>query len=95
MPLFQSHMEQSIGEIEEALGRLNQGSPWDDDMKISEQFFEPLFTSFYEKGGMSGVMPKSDYHFLVEHIEPTDIDEEVIQVLDAIVEVAEDATPLQ
>ena len=95
MPLFRNQMQQSITEIEEALNRLNQGSPWDGDMKVSEQFFEPLFTSFYENGGMSGGMSKSDYHFLVEHIETSEVDEEVVQVLDAITKVASEARPAQ
>lgn len=93
MPLFRNQMAQAIEEIEDALNRLNQGSPWDGDMKVSEQFFEPLLSTFYEKSEMSGGMPKSDYHFLVEHIEPSEVDAEVIQVLDAIDEVASDAAP--
>ena len=93
MPLFRNQMAQAIEEIEDALNRLNQGSPWGGDMKVSEQFFEPLLATFYEKSEMSGGMPKSDYHFLVEYIEPSKVDDEVVQVLDAIDEIASDATP--
>lgn len=90
-PLFRNQMQQAIIEIEEALKRLNQGSPWDGDLKVSEQFFEPLFTAFYEKVAMSGGLAKSDYHFLVEYIEPAAINGEVVQVLDAINEIASNA----
>ena len=61
-PLFRNYMEQSIEETEEALQRLNESSPWGSDLKVSERFFAPLFTSFYRKAA-AGNMPKSDYHF--------------------------------
>ncbi len=89
-PLFRNYMEQSIEETEEALQRLNESSPWGSDLKVSERFFAPLFTSFYRKAA-AGNMPKSDYHFLVNHIEPAEIDAEVNLVLDAIASVAGNA----
>ena len=89
-PLFRNYMEQSIEETEEALQRLNESSPWGNDLKVSERFFAPLFTSFYRKAA-AGNMPKSDYHFLVNHIEPAEIDVEVNLVLDAITSVAGNA----
>lgn len=92
LPLFSNSMVGSIAEVENAIRLLNQGSPWDDDTKVSEDFLEPLFRSFYDKAGISGSMPKSDYHFLVNHIKPDEIDPEVAAVLDAIAEVAASAT---
>ncbi len=89
--LFRSFMNDAIAEIEDALTRLNQGSPWDGDMKVSELFLPPLFQSFYRKSGISSIASKSDYHFLVNHIEPDEIDPEVISVLDAIAGIADDA----
>ena len=57
-------------------------------MKVSEQFFQPVFESFYERLGRFNIMSKSDYHILVKHIEPDEIDPEVSAVLDAIADVA-------
>ena len=86
--LFLQGMEDTISEVENARRVLGQTSPWDGETKVSDDFLEPLFRSFYEKTGMSGQFPKSDYHFLVSHMEPEDIDPEVAAVLDSIVDVA-------
>lgn len=90
-PLFRGHMTDAIAEIVSALQRVNLGSPWDNDMKVSEQFFQPVFESFFERLGRFNIMSKSDYHILVNHIEPDEIDPEVTAVLDAIARVADSA----
>ncbi len=92
-PLFVQSMKDAISEVENARRILGQTSPWDRDTKVSEDFLVPLFRSFYEKTGMSGQVSKSDYHFLVSHMESVDIDPEVITVLDSIVDVASQAHP--
>ena len=89
--LFRGFMVDSIAEIEAANRLLNLGSPWDGDMKVSEQFLAPLFQNFYQRTGISSIATKSDYHFLVNYIEPDEIDPEVIMVLDAIASVADKA----
>ena len=93
-PLFLQSMEEAISEIENARQVLNQTSPWDDYTKASDEFLAPLFSSFYKKTGMSGHLPKSDYHFLVNYMEFEDIDPEVVGVLDRIAEVASQVSPL-
>ncbi len=90
--LFRGFMIDAIAEIENALHLLGR-SPWSGDTKASDDFLEPLFRAFYQKTGMSDRMAKSDYHFLVDHIEPNDIDPEVIEVLDTIAQIASRATP--
>ena len=90
--LFRGFMVDAIAEIENAL-RLLGRSPWSGDTKASDDFLEPLFRAFYQKTGMSDRMAKSDYHFLVDHIEPNDIDPEVIEVLDTIAQIASRASP--
>ena len=92
-PLFNGLMIEAITEIETALQRLNLGSPWDGDVKVSEQFFAPVFEAFYDKLGKFNTMQKSDYHTLVDHIQPDEIDPEVIGVLDTIAEIAARAQP--
>jgi len=91
-PLFRDFMSELVDEIETVLLRANLGSPWDGNMKVSERFFELLFRDFAEKTGMPVRISKSDYHFLVEYIEPDEIDPEVISVLDTIAEVSFDAS---
>ena len=90
--LFRGYMVDAIAEIENAFRVLGR-SPWGSDTKASDDFLEPLFRTFYEKTGMSARMAKSDYHFLVDHIQPDEIDPEVISVLDTIAAIAARAQP--
>ena len=87
-------MDQSIVEIEDALQRVNLGSPWDGELKVSDQFFQPVFKSFYDKLGKYNTMSKANYHVLVNHAQLNEIDPEVISVLDTIATVADDQTSL-
>lgn len=91
-PLLSSYMVNAIEEVESALRTVNLGSPWDGDLNVSEQFLPPVFMAFYEKLGKFNTMSKSDYHTLVNYIEPSEIDPEVTAVLDAIADVAASAT---
>ena len=93
-PLFRESMAASIAETENAMQLLDRGSPWDDNTKVSDDFLGPLFRSFYSKTGMSSIQAKADYHFLVNHIEPEQIDPEVTSVLDMIAEIATEASPI-
>ena len=92
-PLFQSFMTESVTEVENALRLLGSASPWEGELKVSDVFLPPLFQAYYGKVGTAQNMPKSDYHFLIDHIEPDEIDPEVIGVLDAILDVANKAKP--
>ena len=87
-PLFLGSMIDSITEIENARELLGQPSPWDEQTRVSVDFLPALFRTFFQKTGMAGRVSKSDYHFLVEHMKPEEIDDEVIDVLDSIVHVS-------
>ena len=88
LPLFAHIMGDAISEVENARRVLGQSSPWDGLARVSDEFLSPLFRAFYEKMGMSGQISKSDYHFLVAYLEPAEIDAEVVDVLDAIANMA-------
>ena len=90
-PLFHQKMEEAISEVESARRILGQTSPWDVDTKTSEESLAPFFRTFYEKIGILGQVPKSDYHFLVRYMDTSDVDPEVVAVLDVIVDVASGA----
>ncbi len=87
-------MQDTITEIEDALRTLGKGSPWSPDTKVSTDFLEPLFTSFFNKLELPNLMQKTNYHTLVQYVPADQIDPEVTQVLDSILEVAEKAKPL-
>lgn len=84
-------MQEAIGETENALRILNKPDPWGPDLKVSEEFFEPLFRRFYGILELPNRMNKSDYCELAHFLEPEETDEEVVRVLDQIYEVARPA----
>ena len=86
-------MREAIDEIEAALMTLGKGSPWDADIKASDDFLDPLFEKYFEKLGLPNLMAKKNYHELVEHVPDGEIDPEIREKLDAIARVAESATP--
>jgi hypothetical protein len=89
-----SVMEDTIKEIENALVTLGKGSPWSPNVKVSTDFLDPLFASFYKKLKLPNLMQKTNYHTLVRYVKSDQIDPEVVDVLDAILEVANRAKPL-
>ena len=95
--LFSGHwentMEKSISEIESALVTLGRGSPWSSDAKVSDDFLEPLFETFFKKLGMDNLMRKTNYHRLVHYVPADVIALEVSEVLDGILSVANQAVP--
>ncbi len=87
-------MEDTIKEIEDALETLGKGSPWSPVVKVSTDFLDPLFASFFKKMELPNLMQKTNYHTLVKFVPTDQIDPEVSVVLDAILEVANKAKPL-
>ena len=94
VPEWKSTMENTIEKIENALVELRKGSPWSSDIKISDDFLDPLFGSFFEKLELPNLMQKTNYHTLVRYVKSDQIDPEVVDVLDAILGVANKAKPL-
>jgi Fe-S cluster assembly ATPase SufC len=68
---------------------------WWWEVKASDDFLDRLFETYFERLGLPNLMRKSDYHLLARLVPRDMVDEEVRQKLDAIVEVAESARPLQ
>ena len=84
-------MEETITEIEKALVTLGKGSPWSPDIKVTDDFLDPLFETFFEQVEIPNLMQKTNYHTLVRYVPVDQIDPEVTDVLDAILEVADRA----
>ncbi|HLG13009.1 MAG TPA: AAA family ATPase [Blastocatellia bacterium] len=68
---------------------------WWHDTKVSDDFLDPLFESFFQKLGLRNLMRKTDYHVLVRHVSADQIAPEISEVLDIVVEVARQAKPLE
>ena len=85
-------MRESIAEIESALKTLGKGSPWDVDVKVSDEFLDPLFQAYFGRLGLPNLMAKKNYHELADYVPDGEIDPEVGEKLDAIARVAEAAS---
>ena len=83
-PAWKAKMEEAIAEIEQALETLGKGSPWDAHTKVSDDFLNPLFESFFKKRGMPNLMEKTNYHTLARYVSESQIDPEISTVLNAI-----------
>ena len=86
-------MREAIEEVRGAMETLGRGSPWDDDAKVSDDFLTPLFQKYFEKLGLPNLMNKKSFYELAEHVPNDEIDDEVVEKLDAIVRIAESAMP--
>jgi energy-coupling factor transporter ATP-binding protein EcfA2 len=92
-PKRERAMRTCIGNMEDALATMRRAGPWSDDIKATDDFLDPLFGAYYEALGLPILFGKSDYHQLTEYMTPEMLPDEVTEKLDAIVEVAERATP--
>ena len=87
-------MQREISTLEGAMKALKKGSPWDGEMKVSDDFLTPLFENFYENLGLYNDMPKRSFHELVEFVPIENLSDEVKEKLDAIADVARQARPV-
>jgi hypothetical protein len=86
-------MREAIGELSQALRALRRPDPWSPDIKVTDDFLDPLFALYFEKLGLPNLMRKTDYHVLARLVPKDKIDPEVVEKLDAIVAVAGKARP--
>ena len=84
-------MDEEITKLTKALELFGKKSPWSDDIKATDDFLDPLFTNFSKELGIPLILRKNSYSTLVEFITKEEIDEEVVEKLDAIVKVAKRA----
>lgn len=94
---YRNVMEETINEVERVLGAAIT-SIWSHDLKVTGERDNPgvlptIFASFYNKLGLPNLMNKSNFHVLARFVPLNLIDEEVHEVLDAIVAVAKQAQP--
>ena len=87
-------LDAAIVELVEALRITNQPSPWGPDIKVTDQFLDPLLKNYYERLGTPQRIFKRDYHGLADVIPLDQIDGEVITMLDDLLRLAERAKPV-
>ncbi len=86
-------LAECIEQLVSALKVTQKPDPWGEDIKITDDFLDPLFKNYYERLGISQQTYKRDYHGLADAIPIEEIPAEVIEILDAISEVANRANP--
>ena len=87
-------MREAISEVEVALKTLGKGSPWDADLKVSDEFLIPLFEAFFRKISTPNPMEKKNFYELAGFVPEDELDPEIDDKLDEIASVAENALPL-
>lgn len=86
-------MAACISELTQALAVARRPDPWGPDIKVTDDFLDPLFENYYQRLGTPQQIYKRDYHGLADAIPLVQISPEVIAMLDAILEVAARSTP--
>lgn len=88
---YRTAMKESI---EDFVPRAALGDPddrWWSEVKASDDFLDRVFESFFKRLGLQTLLYKSDYHRLAEYVPENQIADEVVEVLDDIVRVANEA----
>jgi len=91
----QAIMQDCINDLVLPVALRNRDDRWWSDIKASDEFLDRLFDAFFKRLGLPNLMRKSDYHVLAELVPEGLIGPEVIEKLDSIVKVAQDARPLE
>jgi hypothetical protein len=86
-------MQAAIEQMENALAVVGKGSPWSVDLKVTDEFLDPLFNNFFRGLELPNLMRKTDYHTLALFVPRMLIDSEVKDVLDQILATCERAKP--
>ncbi len=88
-------METCIRDLVPPVALRDLNDRWWGDVKASDDFLDRLFETYFGQLGLPNLMHKANYHLLARLVPREMIDDEVIEKLDAIVEVAESARPLR
>jgi len=95
--LFAGVREQTMGTalraVTQALKTLNKADPWSIDIKVTDEFLDPLFREYFAKLNLPLQLRKAEYHVLAGLTPKEKLDPEINEKLDAIVGVAKRAKP--
>jgi predicted ATPase len=82
-----------IAELVQALTVARRPDPWGPDIKVTDDFLDPLFENYYQRLGTPQQIYKRDYHGLADAIPLEQLAKEITDMLDAILDVANHAAP--
>ena len=78
-------MANAIQKVEGAFAVLRR-DPWSDDEKVSDAFLPTVFANYFEQLKLDNRMNKSNFHALVDFLEPGEVHEDLRRCLDLIQE---------
>lgn len=84
-------LRECLVEIEQALRVTSRPDPWGPEIKVTDEFLDPLMKLFHERMGTPQQVFKRDYHGLAEAVSLQEIDVEVVSKLDSIRTAADQA----
>ena len=87
-------LDACVGEIVNALRLTGKPDPWGADIKVTDDFLDPLFKLFNERLGTPQRTFKRDYHGLAAVIPLDQIAPEITTMLDELLLVAQKAKPV-
>jgi len=88
-------MRESIDDISAAMEKLEKGSPWDPDTKVSDDFLVLVFKAYFKKLNLPNLMDKKNFSELVPFVPKDKISPEIKEKIDAIVSVAKSCKGLK
>lgn len=89
-------MQVCITQLTQALEITGKGSPWSGEIKASDEVLIPLMRNYARRLGLPiQTENKARFHELVEFMAPESMDPEVSSVLDTLLAVAGQASPLR
>jgi ABC-type lipoprotein export system ATPase subunit len=66
-------MRECIAELERALHTIGKPSPWSPDIKVTDDFLDPLFRNYFERLGLPQLLLKRNYHVLADLLDPAEL----------------------
>ena len=86
-------MREAIAEVRNALRVLGKDSPWDNDVKVSDEFLAPVFDAYFNRLDLPNLMKKKNFYELADFVPDDEIVPEIGEKLDKIAKVAANAVP--
>ncbi len=85
---YRNVMSKCLGELVPPVALKDRGHRWWHETKMSEDFLDGLFDTYFRELGLPNLIRKTDYHQLARFVPSTLILPEVAEALDLVVKVA-------
>ena len=92
---WQEAMDRAVEKYVLPIALCDPDDPFWVDTKVSDHLIPRVLSSFFDEMGMPVPFRKADYHRLVEFLDPSDVHQDVVCVLDSILAQARKARPRQ